>query len=156
MCEIGCGSCAHGGLQRRRNARSPELDRAAWKTGPHSHRDLGSGALARPRAGRGPGLEAEQWDPGVSSCAGSSGPLCHARRSGKRGPRGRCGPCAACRERRSAGRDTRHPRPAHHGHLHAACQVNPLPEGSAWTRRIRHCSEGSCTGSELGTEERGQ
>lgn len=148
MCESGCGSCAHGGLQRKHNARSPGLDRAAWKTGPHNHRDLGSGALGRPRAGRVPGPGAGPWDPGVSSCAGSSGPLCHAPRSGKRGPRGRCGPCAACRERRSAGRDTSHLRLAHHGRLHVACPVSPLPEGSEWTKRTRHCSGGSCTGSE--------
>lgn len=156
MCESGCGSCAHGGLQRRHNARSPGLDRAAWKTGPHSHRDLGSGAQPRIPAGRGLGQGVGPWDPGVSSYAGSSSPLCHAPRSGKRGPRGRCGQCAACRERRSAGRDTSHQRPAHHGRFHVACPVSPLPEGSEWTRRTRHCSGGSCTGSELGTEGRGQ
>lgn len=120
-CERGGGSCARGGPQRRRNAGSPGDDRAAGKTGPHSHRGPGLGVrrsgLGRSLEGRGRGAGEGPWGPGGSSCAGSSGLRYRAPPNGRPGPRGRCGRCAGYRERRSGGLDRGRRSPRHPGSL---------------------------------------
>lgn len=121
-CESGGGSCAREGPQRRRNARSLEADRAAGKTGLHSHRGLGLGlrrsgrGLLQEERGRGEGEG--PWGLGGSSCAESSGLRCRAQQNGRPGPRGRCGQCAECREHKSGGLCRGHWSPTlHHGLL---------------------------------------
>lgn len=133
-CESGGGSCAHGGPQRRRSARSPGVDRAAGKTGLHSHRGPGlrdrrSEPVLRPE-GRGPGAREGLWAPGGNSYAGSSGLQCRAPLNGRQGPRGRCGRCAECRARRSGGLGRGLPSPPfrpgrHLLHLLEALLVSP-------------------------------
>lgn len=162
-CESGGGSCARGGPRRRRNAGSPEDDRAAGKTGLHSHRGLGLGGRRSRQGlsleGRGRGAGEGPWGPGGSSCAGSSGLRCRAPPSGRPGPRGRCGRYAGCRERRSGGLDRGRRSPLRPGPLLLlpllrleALPAKPPLSGSGWTTRTQHCSGGSCIENELRTK----